>query len=152
MGIAVAEQAARRGADVTLVAANVSLPSPPGIRRVDVETAAELADALDSEFGSADVLMMSAAPADFRPREAAGEKIHREGADRLELDLEPTEDILASLGKRRREGQTIVGFAAETPVRSTGPARSSTARAPTQSSSTTSPAPRSASSRTRTRW
>jgi phosphopantothenoylcysteine decarboxylase/phosphopantothenate--cysteine ligase len=114
MGIAVAEEAARRGAEVSLVAANVSLSSPAGIRRVDVETAAELAEALGREFDSADVLVMAAAPADFRPREAAGEKIHREGADRLELDLEPTEDILASLGKRRRESQTIVGFAAET--------------------------------------
>ncbi|MFL5907664.1 MAG: phosphopantothenoylcysteine decarboxylase, partial [Solirubrobacterales bacterium] len=55
-----------------------------------------------------------AAPADFRPRQAAGEKIHREGTRGFELDLEATEDILASLASRRREGQTIVGFAAET--------------------------------------
>jgi phosphopantothenoylcysteine decarboxylase / phosphopantothenate---cysteine ligase len=111
MGIALCEQAARRGAEVTLVAANVSLPAPAGVRRIDVETAAELAEALGREFETSDVLVMAAAPADFRPREAAGEKIHREGA---ELDLEPTDDILASLGERRREGQTIVGFAAET--------------------------------------
>ena len=115
MGIALAEQAARRGAEVTLVAANVSFPAPGGVRRVDVETAAELAEALGREFDSADVLVMAAAPADFRPRHAAGEKIHRESADKLELDLEPTDDILAALGERRREGQTIVGFAAETP-------------------------------------
>jgi phosphopantothenoylcysteine decarboxylase/phosphopantothenate--cysteine ligase len=114
MGIAVCEQAARRGAEVTLVAANVSLPAPAGIRRIDVETAAELASALGREFDSADVLVMAAAPADFRPRRAAGEKIHRESADKLELDLEPTDDILAALGERRREGQTIFGFAAET--------------------------------------
>jgi phosphopantothenoylcysteine decarboxylase/phosphopantothenate--cysteine ligase len=114
MGIALCEQAARRGAEVTLVAANVSLPAPAGVRRIDVETAAELAEALGREIETSDVLVMAAAPADFRPREAAGEKIHREGADRLELDLEPTDDILASLGERRREGQTIVGFAAET--------------------------------------
>jgi phosphopantothenoylcysteine decarboxylase/phosphopantothenate--cysteine ligase len=114
MGIAVAEQAVRRGADVTLIAANVALPAPAGVRRVDVETAAELAEALGREFDSADVLVMAAAPADFRPREAVGEKIHREGADKLELDLEPTNDILAKLGTRRRKGQTIVGFAAET--------------------------------------
>jgi phosphopantothenoylcysteine decarboxylase / phosphopantothenate---cysteine ligase len=114
MGLALAERAARRGAEVTLVAANVSLPSPAGVRRVDVETAAELADALGREFDSADVLVMAAAPADFRPKTAAGEKIHREGSGGLELDLEATEDILASLGARRREGQTIVGFAAET--------------------------------------
>lgn len=112
MGLALAERAARRGAEVTLVAANVPLLAPPGVRRVDVETAAELTAALDREFSSADVLIMAAAPADFRPKGAAGEKIHREGE--LELDLEPTEDILAALAARRREGQTIVGFAAET--------------------------------------
>jgi phosphopantothenoylcysteine decarboxylase/phosphopantothenate--cysteine ligase len=114
MGLALAEAAARRGADVTLVAANVSLPAPPGVRRVDVETAAELEAALEREFESSDILVMAAAPADFRPRQAAGEKIHREGPGRLELDLEPTDDILAALTSRRHEGQTIVGFAAET--------------------------------------
>ncbi len=114
MGLALAERAARRGAEVTLVAANVSLPAPAGVRRVDVETAAELAAALDREFDSADVLVMAAAPADFRPKQAAGEKIQREGTGELELDLEATEDILATLSARRRQGQTIVGFAAET--------------------------------------
>ena len=114
MGLALAERAARRGAEVTLVAANVSLLAPPGVRRVDVETAAELTAALDREFSSADVLIMAAAPADFRPKRAAGEKIHREAHGELELDLEPTEDILAALAAHRREGQTIVGFAAET--------------------------------------
>jgi phosphopantothenoylcysteine decarboxylase / phosphopantothenate---cysteine ligase len=114
MGLALAERAARRGAEVTLVAANVSLPPPAGVRRVEVETAAELADALGREFDSADVLVMAAAPADFRPKTASGEKIHREGSGGLELDLEATDDILAALGARRREGQTIVGFAAET--------------------------------------
>ena len=114
MGAAVAERAARRGAEVTLVAANVSRPAPPGVRRVDVETAAELADALGREFDSADVLVMAAAPADFRPRRAVAEKLHREGVGAFELDLEPTEDILAALASRRHEGQTIIGFAAET--------------------------------------
>jgi phosphopantothenoylcysteine decarboxylase/phosphopantothenate--cysteine ligase len=114
MGLALAERAARRGAEVTLVAASVALPAPPGVTRVDVETAAELGAALGREFDSADVLVMAAAPADFRPKRAAGEKIHREGSGGLELDLEETEDILASLAARRRPGQTIVGFAAET--------------------------------------
>ena len=114
MGLALAERAVARGAEVTLVAANVSLPTPAGAKRVDVETAAELAAALDREFDSADVLVMAAAPADFRPRRAAGEKIHREATGGFELDLEATEDILAALGRRRLEGQTIVGFAAET--------------------------------------
>lgn len=114
MGLALAERAASRGAEVTLVAANVSLPAPPGVRRVDVETAAELGGALAREFHSTDVLVMAAAPADFRPAQPAGTKIHRERPDGLELDLEPTEDILAGLSARRREDQTIIGFAAET--------------------------------------
>src|SRR5256714_1258585 len=63
MGLALAERAARRGAEVTLVAANVSRPAPPGVRRVDVETASELAGALGREFDSTDVLVMAAAPA-----------------------------------------------------------------------------------------
>ncbi len=113
MGVALAEEAARRGAEVTLVAANVALPSAPGVERIDVETAAELASALHAEFDRADVLVMAAAPADFRPRTAAGEKIHRR-REGIELDFEPTEDILAALAKDRREGQTVIGFAAET--------------------------------------
>jgi phosphopantothenoylcysteine decarboxylase/phosphopantothenate--cysteine ligase len=114
MGVALAERAVRRGAEVKLVAANVALAAPPGVMRIDVETASELADALGKEFDSADVLVMAAAPADFRPKQAAGEKIHREGTSGFELELEATDDILAILAARRREGQTIVGFAAET--------------------------------------
>ena len=111
MGIALAAAAARRGAEVTLLAANVALPAPAGVRRVDVETAAELAAAAEREFAAAHVLLMAAAPADFRAAEPASGKLQRSGG--LELSLEPTEDILASLASRRREGQTIVGFAAE---------------------------------------
>jgi phosphopantothenoylcysteine decarboxylase/phosphopantothenate--cysteine ligase len=115
MGIALAERAAARGAEVVLVAANVALPAPAGVRRVDVETASELQSAMEAEFGNADVLLMAAAPADFRPATTAGEKIHRESTGELELELEATGDILAALGKGRRPEQTIVGFAAETP-------------------------------------
>jgi phosphopantothenoylcysteine decarboxylase/phosphopantothenate--cysteine ligase len=111
MGIALAAAAARRGADVTLVAANVALAAPAGIRRVDVETAAELADATAEAFADAHVLLMAAAPADFRPVAPAAGKTKR--ADGLDLHLEPTEDILARLAAGRREGQTVVGFAAE---------------------------------------
>src|SRR3954462_5397608 len=110
MGLALADRATRRGAEVTLVAANVSLAAPPGVGRVDVETAADIAGALGREFDSSDVLVMAAAPADFRPKRAAGEKIHREGSGGFELDLEATEDILAALAAQRREDQTIVGF------------------------------------------
>src|SRR3954466_11966478 len=91
MGIALAAAAAKRGAEVTLLAANVALPAPPGVRRVDVETAAQLAAAAEEEFGKAHVLLMAAAPADFRAAAPAEGKLRR--ADGLELSLEPTEDI-----------------------------------------------------------
>ena len=113
MGLALAAAAARRGAEVTLIAANVSLPSPPGVRRIDVETAAELDGAVRAEFPRSQLLLMAAAPADFRPAEAAASKIKR-GDGGLDLRLEPTEDILAAVGARRSAGQTVVGFAAET--------------------------------------
>jgi phosphopantothenoylcysteine decarboxylase / phosphopantothenate---cysteine ligase len=111
MGIALAAAAAKRGAEVTLIAANVSLPAPAGVRRIDVETAAELAAAAEREFAETHVLLMAAAPADFRAAAPAAGKLKRAGS--LELSLEPTEDILASLAARRREGQTVIGFAAE---------------------------------------
>jgi phosphopantothenoylcysteine decarboxylase/phosphopantothenate--cysteine ligase len=111
MGIALAAAAAKRGAEVTLVAANVALPSPAGVRRIDVETAAQLAAAAGEEFPATHVLLMAAAPADFRAADPASGKLQRSGP--LELSLEPTEDILASLAAKRTEGQTVVGFAAE---------------------------------------
>ena len=113
MGVALAAAAARRGAEVTLIAANVALPEPPGVRRIEVGTAAELAAVTAAEFPSCQVLLMAAAPADFRPREVAEVKLRR-GGDGLDLRLEPTEDILAAVAGERREGQTVVGFAAET--------------------------------------
>jgi phosphopantothenoylcysteine decarboxylase/phosphopantothenate--cysteine ligase len=113
MGVALAAEAARRGADVTLIAANVSLDHPDGVDWVDVETAAELADAARREFSRADVLLMAAAVADFRPSAAADDKLKKEGRSGLALDLEPTPDVLAALGADRRAGQTLVGFAAE---------------------------------------
>jgi len=111
MGIALAAAAARRGAAVTLIAANVSLPTPAGVRRLDVATAAQLAAAAEEEFADTHVLLMAAAPADFRAAAPAESKLRRSGA--LELSLKPTEDILAALSPHRREGQTVVGFAAE---------------------------------------
>jgi phosphopantothenoylcysteine decarboxylase / phosphopantothenate---cysteine ligase len=112
MGIALAAAASRRGADVTLIAANVALPEPAGVHRIDVETTAQLAEAAAAEFPKTHVLLMAAAPADFTPTESANDKLRREGA--LDVQLVPTEDILASLTANRTEGQTIVGFAAET--------------------------------------
>jgi phosphopantothenoylcysteine decarboxylase/phosphopantothenate--cysteine ligase len=113
MGFAVAEECARRGAEVTVIAANVALTRPEGLRCIDVETAAELDAAAREEFPAADVLVMAAAVADFRPAAPAEEKITKTGRDGLALDLEPTTDVLAALSEVRRPGQTLVGFAAE---------------------------------------
>ena len=113
MGLALAEQARRRGAEVTLVAANVSLREPAGVRRIDVETAAELAAAVQKEFPACHVLLMAAAVADFRPAQAKAGKISREGSGDFELRLERTEDVLADLASLRSGGQTLIGFAAE---------------------------------------
>jgi phosphopantothenoylcysteine decarboxylase/phosphopantothenate--cysteine ligase len=113
MGTALAERAARRGADVTLVAANVALPTPAGVARVDVETTAELAAAVRERFENAHVLLMAAAVADFQAARVAAGKIEREAAGLVELPLERTEDVLAGLAPLRTAGQTMVGFAAE---------------------------------------
>jgi len=111
MGLALAAAAARRGAEVTLIAANVALPSPAGVQRIDVETAEQLAEAARAEFPSAHLLLMAAAPADFRAAKVAAGKLRRQEA--LELELRPTEDILAGLAESRTAQQTVVGFAAE---------------------------------------
>ncbi|MBX5469353.1 MAG: bifunctional phosphopantothenoylcysteine decarboxylase/phosphopantothenate--cysteine ligase CoaBC [Thermoleophilaceae bacterium] len=113
MGFALAEEAARRGAEVTAIAANVALPRSQGVHYVDVETAAELELAARSEFARADVLLMAAAVADFRPAEPVDEKIKKEGREDLTVRLVPTVDVLAALAAERRPGQTLVGFAAE---------------------------------------
>ncbi len=113
MGLALAERARARGADVTVVAANVSLPEPRGVRRIDVETTAELADAVGAEFAGSQVLLMAAAVADFAPEQASEGKLARSEGDGLELRLSATEDVLAGLASRRTDGQTLVGFAAE---------------------------------------
>jgi phosphopantothenoylcysteine decarboxylase/phosphopantothenate--cysteine ligase len=114
MGFALAERAARRGAEVTVIAANVSLPAPPGATVVAVETAAELKVACDERFDAADVLLMAAAVADFRPRDPAARKLKKtDPSHPSHLELEPTDDVLSALAARRRPGQVLVGFAAE---------------------------------------
>ena len=113
MGFALTEQAARRGAEVTVVAANVSLAEPAGVARIDVETTAELAEAVKTEFKRSHVLLMAAAVADFRAAEVEAGKMHREGAEAVRLDLERTEDVLAGVARLRTDEQTVVGFAAE---------------------------------------
>jgi phosphopantothenoylcysteine decarboxylase / phosphopantothenate---cysteine ligase len=113
MGFALARAAQARGAEVTLLAANVALPRPPGVVCHDLGTAAELQEASEREFPACDVLLMTAAVADFRPRKPAEGKIKKSGRTSLELELEPTVDVLAALAEQRRDGQTLVGFAAE---------------------------------------
>ena len=115
-GYALARAAAARGARVTLVAANVTLPDPAGTEVVRVENAAQLRDAVLAAAGSADAVVMAAAVADFRPRTYAATKI-KKTAERAvpAVELERTPDVLAELSaSRRRDKQVIVGFAAET--------------------------------------
>jgi phosphopantothenoylcysteine decarboxylase/phosphopantothenate--cysteine ligase len=115
-GIALARAAAARGAEVVLVAANVSLPDPAGAKVVRVETTEELRDAVVSAAGSADAVVMAAAPADFRPVATTGTKIKKNADGSVApLELAQTPDILAGLAHERvRPAQVIVGFAAET--------------------------------------
>jgi phosphopantothenoylcysteine decarboxylase/phosphopantothenate--cysteine ligase len=113
MGFALAEEAAALGAEVVCVAANVSLARHPRVRYVDVETAAQLQAACEAEFDACNVLLMAAAPADFRPAEPADTKLKKHERDGLSIELEPTADIISALAARRRPGQVLVGFAAE---------------------------------------
>ena len=114
MGLALAEEAARRGADVTVIAANISLPRRSGITYVDVQTAEELAAACEERFEATDVLLMAAAVADYRPAAVHAGKLKKDetGAE-LQLRLVRTTDVLATLSARRRPGQLLIGFAAE---------------------------------------
>jgi phosphopantothenoylcysteine decarboxylase / phosphopantothenate---cysteine ligase len=113
MGFALAEEAARRGAEVTVIAANVSLPRRAGITYVDVETAAELAAAAEARFEATDVLLMAAAVADYRPADPHAGKLKKDRTEELAVTLVRTTDVLTSLATRRRPDQLLVGFAAE---------------------------------------
>jgi phosphopantothenoylcysteine decarboxylase/phosphopantothenate--cysteine ligase len=113
MGFALAEESARRGADVTVVAANVTLPRTPAVAYVDVETAEQLRRETLERFPSCDVLLMAAAVADYRPAAAEPGKIAKEERGGFTVELVPTADILSEAAATRRRGQTIVGFAAE---------------------------------------
>ena len=110
MGVAVAEEARRRGAEVTLLAANLAVPSPSGIDVVETPTAADMAEGALAR-ADADVVVMAAAVADYRPVEARADKRAKD-AQRWVVELEPTQDVLAELGRRRR-GRVLVGFAAD---------------------------------------
>jgi len=111
MGVALAEEAGRRGAAVTLLAANLAVPAPTGVTLVETPTAADLErEAL--ERADADVIVMAAAVADYRPAAPLQEKRPKDGVE-WEVALEPTTDVLAAIGATRRNGQVLVGFAAD---------------------------------------
>jgi phosphopantothenoylcysteine decarboxylase/phosphopantothenate--cysteine ligase len=113
MGFALADEAAALGAEVTVIAANVGLARTPGVRYVDVATAAELQEACQPHFARADVLLMAAAVADYRPATPADSKLKKDAREELVVALERTPDILSGLAAIRRPDQTVVGFAAE---------------------------------------
>ena len=114
MGYALAEALVRAGHDVTLISGPVTLAVPDGLDSlIRVESAAQMAEAVKSVFPSCTGAVMCAAVADYRPAEPSGNKIHKSEGD-LILRLERTEDILLSLGRMKKQGQILVGFAAET--------------------------------------
>jgi phosphopantothenoylcysteine decarboxylase / phosphopantothenate---cysteine ligase len=110
MGVALAAEARRRGARVTLLAANLAVPAPAGVEVVETPTAAELAREAKAH-GDADVVLMAAAVADYAPEPLAGKRPKDRGS--WELALQPTEDVLAALSEARTNGQVLVGFGAE---------------------------------------
>lgn len=114
MGIAIAEAAWRRGADVTLIAGHLEVPVSAPVDVRHAETTASMRDAVESVIGSADVLVMAAAPADYRPVRIAGQKIKKGGGSAPFIELEHTDDILKSTIAARKAGAVIVGFALET--------------------------------------
>lgn len=113
MGFALAEEAARRGADVTVIAANVQLPRSASISYVDVETVEQLHAATVERFGDCDALLMAAAVSDYRPAAAEPAKISKDDRASFSLELVRTDDVLSDVARQRRPGQIVVGFAAE---------------------------------------
>ena len=113
MGYALADAAQKRGFDTILVTGPVNLEAPANVEVVRIESAAEMAAAVERLFPACDAVVMAAAVADYRPVEVSEHKLKKQPGD-LTLRLERTEDILASLGAAKRPGQLLVGFAAET--------------------------------------
>jgi phosphopantothenoylcysteine decarboxylase/phosphopantothenate--cysteine ligase len=113
MGVALASAAWRRGAEVTLIAGPLAVAAPVGVQHVAVESTAEMQQATSSHIGVADLVVMSAAPADYRVAEVAPGKMKKTGKGRS-LDLVETEDILGSTITSRKKGCVVVGFALET--------------------------------------
>lgn len=113
MGYAIAENCMRRGAEVTLVSGPVQIASPLCVRLIPVVTAADMASAVKECYQEQDIIIKTAAVADYRPAHPADEKVKKKDAESV-LELERTEDILAYLGAHRRDGQFICGFSMET--------------------------------------
>jgi len=112
MGVALAAEARRRGAAVTLLASNLSVPAPVGVDVVETPSAADLAREALERGAAADVVVMAAAVADYRPAAALATKRPKDAAT-WTVELEPTADVLQTLGESRRNGQVLVGFAAD---------------------------------------
>jgi phosphopantothenoylcysteine decarboxylase/phosphopantothenate--cysteine ligase len=127
MGVALAAEARRRGARVTLLGANLAVPAPPGVELVETPTAAELAHQALERADEADVVIMAAAVADYRPAETLAAKRPKDTST-WTLELEPTRDVLAALGERPRDGRVLVGFAADHGARGLERAREKRAR------------------------
>jgi phosphopantothenoylcysteine decarboxylase / phosphopantothenate---cysteine ligase len=112
MGFALAEEAARQGAEVTLISGPVSLTCPPGVNLIGVESAEEMYNEVINHYETADIVIKSAAVADYRPKTASDKKMKKQDGD-LAIEFERTKDILKTLGEKK-DGQFLVGFAAET--------------------------------------
>ncbi len=113
MGYAIAEAARAHGAEVTLITGPTNLPRPAGMTTINIETTKQLAEAVKTHFGSTDCLIMAAAPSDFTPAQTAEQKIKRT-SEKLQLTLEPTNDILKEISSGHRADQLVIGFALET--------------------------------------
>lgn len=114
MGYAIAQEALRRGAHVTLVSGPVALSAPQGARVVDIQSTHDLYEAVLALSGGQDIIIQAAAPADFTPVEKAEQKIKKAGREDMALPLRATEDVARAVGQQKKKGQVLIGFAAET--------------------------------------
>ena len=114
MGYALAENARQRGAEVTLVSGPVNIPAPKGVTVVSVQSTDDLYNAMMEHAPRQDIIVQSAAPADYKAESVAPQKLKKQGDAALELRLVPTQDVAKAVGEKKRPGQTLIGFAAET--------------------------------------
>jgi phosphopantothenoylcysteine decarboxylase/phosphopantothenate--cysteine ligase len=114
MGYAIAEEAAARGARVLLVSGPTNLPAPGAIERLNVTTTQEMFDEVTQHMAECDIIIAAAAPADYRSTSIAAQKIKKQKDGTIQIELVPTPDIVAHVGRNKRANQVVVGFAAET--------------------------------------